>query len=159
MPHQHKQNVGRILVGQCDRCQPSSWTGFGLVGIVLVAFLNHAVYVLRYQQCLQLCWEQWWQFVVVDTRTHANGYDTDSSTWNYQLYFKVVFNYTLIEHKKNVTKSFLNFRRCSVCETSTRIIAIHSQTMSIPDCPGGWEEMWAGYSYFMVNVYEFDEFE
>lgn len=42
--------------------------------------------------------------------------------------------------------------RCSVCETSTRIIAIHSQTMSIPDCPGGWEEMWTGYSYFMSTT-------
>lgn len=25
--------------------------------------------------------------------------------------------------------------------------------MSIPDCPGGWEEMWTGYSYFMVGYY------
>lgn len=39
--------------------------------------------------------------------------------------------------------------RCSVCETTTRVIAIHSQTMAIPDCPGGWEELWIGYSYVM----------
>jgi len=37
-----------------------------------------------------------------------------------------------------------------VCETKTRVIALHSQSMSIPDCPGGWEEMWNGFSYFMV---------
>lgn len=41
--------------------------------------------------------------------------------------------------------------RCSVCETRTKIIAIHSQSMSIPDCPSGWEELWIGYSYLMVN--------
>lgn len=44
--------------------------------------------------------------------------------------------------------------RCAVCETSTRVIALHSQTMHIPDCPSGWEEMWTGYSYFMVRLYE-----
>nr|8TYS_B Chain B, Collagen IV, chain Viking [Drosophila melanogaster]8TYS_E Chain E, Collagen IV, chain Viking [Drosophila melanogaster] len=42
--------------------------------------------------------------------------------------------------------------RCVVCETTTRIIALHSQSMSIPDCPGGWEEMWTGYSYFMSTL-------
>lgn len=40
--------------------------------------------------------------------------------------------------------------RCSVCEARTKIIAIHSQSMEIPDCPGGWQELWAGYSYLMV---------
>lgn len=39
--------------------------------------------------------------------------------------------------------------RCSVCESSTRLIALHSQSMDIPDCPGGWEEAWVGYSYYM----------
>lgn len=33
------------------------------------------------------------------------------------------------------------------------MIAIHSQSMDIPQCPGGWEEMWIGYSYFMVKMY------
>ena len=42
--------------------------------------------------------------------------------------------------------------RCSVCETPTRLIAIHSQTMEIPKCPGGWEELWAGYSFLMVRT-------
>lgn len=40
--------------------------------------------------------------------------------------------------------------RCAVCETRTRLIALHSQSMEIPDCPGGWEELWTGYSYLMV---------
>ena len=39
--------------------------------------------------------------------------------------------------------------RCAVCETTTRLIALHSQSMSIPDCPQGWEEAWIGYSYYM----------
>lgn len=39
--------------------------------------------------------------------------------------------------------------RCTVCETSTRVIALHSQEMNIPNCPDGWEELWIGYSYLM----------
>lgn len=40
--------------------------------------------------------------------------------------------------------------RCAVCEARTRIIAIHSQSMEIPGCPDGWQELWDGYSYLMV---------
>lgn len=43
--------------------------------------------------------------------------------------------------------------RCSVCETTTRVIAFHSQSMDVPNCPGGWEELWLGYSYYMVIFY------
>ncbi|KAG5893434.1 hypothetical protein JTB14_017874 [Gonioctena quinquepunctata] len=39
--------------------------------------------------------------------------------------------------------------RCSVCEAPTRVIAIHSQTITVPQCPNGWEELWAGYSFMM----------
>lgn len=39
--------------------------------------------------------------------------------------------------------------RCAVCETTTRLIALHTQSMEIPDCPQGWEEAWIGYSYYM----------
>lgn len=39
--------------------------------------------------------------------------------------------------------------RCAVCETTTRLIALHSQSMEIPDCPQGWDEAWIGYSYYM----------
>lgn len=42
--------------------------------------------------------------------------------------------------------------RCSVCEAPTRAIAVHSQTMAIPQCPGGWEELWIGYSFLMVSI-------
>lgn len=42
--------------------------------------------------------------------------------------------------------------RCSVCETRTRIIAVHSQSMKLPDCPVDWEELWTGYSYLMVSL-------
>ena len=41
--------------------------------------------------------------------------------------------------------------RCSVCEAPTRVIAVHSQSMAIPECPGGWEEIWVGYSFLMVR--------
>lgn len=43
--------------------------------------------------------------------------------------------------------------RCSVCEAPTRMIAVHSQSMAIPECPGGWEEAWIGYSFLMVNYF------
>lgn len=39
--------------------------------------------------------------------------------------------------------------RCSVCEAPTRVIAIHSQSMDIPDCPAGWQELWIGFSFLM----------
>jgi len=39
--------------------------------------------------------------------------------------------------------------RCSVCETPTQIISLHSQSMDIPDCPEGWQEMWVGFSFLM----------
>lgn len=42
--------------------------------------------------------------------------------------------------------------RCSVCEAPTRVIAVHSQSMAIPECPGGWEELWIGYSFLMVST-------
>jgi len=42
--------------------------------------------------------------------------------------------------------------RCSVCEARTRIIAVHSQSMKLPDCPYDWEELWTGYSYLMSTT-------
>ena len=42
--------------------------------------------------------------------------------------------------------------RCSVCETPTRSLAIHSQSMDIPKCPENWQELWIGYSFIMVGV-------
>jgi hypothetical protein len=46
--------------------------------------------------------------------------------------------------------------RCSVCEAPTTVIAVHSQTVDVPECPGGWYQMWDGYSFLMVrqNLYE-----
>lgn len=41
--------------------------------------------------------------------------------------------------------------RCSVCETTFNVIAVHSQTTLIPECPGGWESLWTGYSFVMVK--------
>ncbi|KAL6471794.1 hypothetical protein MHYP_G00204440 [Metynnis hypsauchen] len=39
--------------------------------------------------------------------------------------------------------------RCSVCEASTNVIAVHSQTTRIPNCPVGWQSLWQGYSFVM----------
>ena len=46
--------------------------------------------------------------------------------------------------------SYLSFR-CSVCETPTRSLALHSQSMDVPKCPQNWQELWIGYSFIMVS--------
>lgn len=40
--------------------------------------------------------------------------------------------------------------RCSVCEAPTRVLAIHSQSLAVPECPTGWDELWRGFSFLMV---------
>ncbi len=42
--------------------------------------------------------------------------------------------------------------RCTVCESETQVIAVHSQSMNIPECPNGWDGLWIGYSFFMVFI-------
>lgn len=39
--------------------------------------------------------------------------------------------------------------RCSVCEASSRIMAVHSQDEEVPECPANWEPMWIGWSFVM----------
>uniref|UniRef100_F6XWL2 Collagen type IV alpha 5 chain n=2 Tax=Monodelphis domestica TaxID=13616 RepID=F6XWL2_MONDO len=39
--------------------------------------------------------------------------------------------------------------RCAVCEAPATVIAIHSQTIQIPQCPRGWDSLWIGYSFMM----------
>uniref|UniRef100_H9GJ24 Collagen IV NC1 domain-containing protein n=2 Tax=Anolis carolinensis TaxID=28377 RepID=H9GJ24_ANOCA len=39
--------------------------------------------------------------------------------------------------------------RCSVCEAPAMVIAVHSQTIQIPQCPPGWNSLWIGYSFMM----------
>lgn len=39
--------------------------------------------------------------------------------------------------------------RCSVCETTSNVIAVHSQTTQTPQCPRGWESLWTGFSFVM----------
>ncbi|XP_059154881.1 collagen alpha-2(IV) chain-like isoform X2 [Physella acuta] len=39
--------------------------------------------------------------------------------------------------------------RCVVCETTSNVIAVHSQTLAVPDCPRGWSSLWTGYSFVM----------
>jgi integrin beta 8 len=37
--------------------------------------------------------------------------------------------------------------RCSVCEAPANVLAVHSQTDEVPDCPAGYRSMWFGYSF------------
>uniref|UniRef100_A0A183V3I4 Collagen IV NC1 domain-containing protein n=1 Tax=Toxocara canis TaxID=6265 RepID=A0A183V3I4_TOXCA len=39
--------------------------------------------------------------------------------------------------------------RCAVCEAPANVIAVHSQTIQIPNCPNGWNSLWIGYSFAM----------
>uniref|UniRef100_A0A8C7ECZ5 Collagen type IV alpha 1 chain n=1 Tax=Nothoprocta perdicaria TaxID=30464 RepID=A0A8C7ECZ5_NOTPE len=39
--------------------------------------------------------------------------------------------------------------RCAVCEAPAMVIAVHSQTIQIPQCPEGWSSLWIGYSFVM----------
>ena len=41
--------------------------------------------------------------------------------------------------------------RCAVCEAPSHVMAVHSQSMVVPDCPRGWSGMWIGYSFAMVT--------
>lgn len=44
-----------------------------------------------------------------------------------------------------------------MCEARANIIAVHSQTTALPDCPSGWDRLWFGYSFVMVGtVFGFD---
>lgn len=45
--------------------------------------------------------------------------------------------------------------RCVVCEVPANVIAVHSQTLDVPNCPGGWSELWIGYSFIMVSLSTF----
>lgn len=40
--------------------------------------------------------------------------------------------------------------RCSVCEAPANVIAVHSQSVHVPDCPRGWSMLWIGFSFAMV---------
>lgn len=42
--------------------------------------------------------------------------------------------------------------RCVVCEAPANAIAVHSQSLNIPDCPSGWNMLWIGYSFAMVCI-------
>lgn len=45
--------------------------------------------------------------------------------------------------------------RCSVCEAPSVAIAVHSQDITIPQCPAGWRSLWIGYSFLMVSLQSF----
>lgn len=39
--------------------------------------------------------------------------------------------------------------RCAVCEVPSVVMAVHSQSLVVPDCPQGWNSLWMGYSFAM----------
>lgn len=41
--------------------------------------------------------------------------------------------------------------RCSVCEINSAVLAVHSQSSTVPDCPTTWNSLWVGYSFLMVS--------
>jgi integrin beta 8 len=47
----------------------------------------------------------------------------------------------------NEIQTFIS--RCVVCDISTNILAVHSQTTEVPRCPNGWKGLWIGYSFVM----------
>lgn len=44
--------------------------------------------------------------------------------------------------------------RCAVCEVPSNVIAVHSQSLQVPECPYGWEGLWIGYTFIMVKITE-----
>lgn len=42
--------------------------------------------------------------------------------------------------------------KCSVCESTAHVIAVHSQSVDLPDCPIGWSPLWHGFSFAMVSL-------
>lgn len=49
--------------------------------------------------------------------------------------------------EENAIQDYIS--RCVVCETPANVIAVHSQSLSLPDCPNGWSSLWIGYSFIM----------
>lgn len=41
--------------------------------------------------------------------------------------------------------------RCSVCEAPSNVLAVHSQSSAVPNCPSGWSPVWNGWSFLMYN--------
>jgi len=41
--------------------------------------------------------------------------------------------------------------RCSVCQAPANVMAVHSQSSNLPNCPDGWTSLWKGWSFLMYN--------
>lgn len=42
--------------------------------------------------------------------------------------------------------------RCRVCEAQRTVLAVHSQTTTVPGCPGPeWTQLWSGYSFLTMT--------
>merc|ERR1712178_438808 len=47
----------------------------------------------------------------------------------------------------NIADVGQHISRCNVCEAPSTVIAVHSQTAQVPECPAGFNTMWMGYSF------------
>lgn len=52
---------------------------------------------------------------------------------------------TMIPVKEERIQHFIS--HCSVCETSFNVLAVHSLSTQVPNCPLGWSSLWTGYSF------------
>uniref|UniRef100_A0A3B4FV59 Collagen IV NC1 domain-containing protein n=1 Tax=Pundamilia nyererei TaxID=303518 RepID=A0A3B4FV59_9CICH len=67
--------------------------------------------------------------------------------YSYWLSTETPMPMNMVSISGEMLKSYIS--RCSVCETTSNVIAIHSQRTLIPECPRGWESLWTGYSFIM----------
>ena len=79
-----------------------------------------------------------WQWSQYKDQTSKNSYQSKAGK---KFYYQL-------------TVTWIFFFRCAVCEAPTKAIAIHSQSMDVPDCPENWIELWIGYSFLMVSWIE-----
>lgn len=42
-------------------------------------------------------------------------------------------------------QSFIS--RCAVCKAPSNVLAVHSQSIAVPNCPSGWSPLLTGYSF------------
>merc|ERR1712088_73129 len=50
--------------------------------------------------------------------------------------------------------------RCVVCEAKSSVMAFHSQSIDVPECPAGWDDipLWIAYSFWLSTIDQVDQF-
>lgn len=68
------------------------------------------------------------------------------------LFFTTDQDYIFINFAISMIQLIFFLFSCAVCEAPSRLVALHSQSSDIPDCPESWELLWTGYSFLMVSI-------